>query len=85
MQDNNSSILLGGNGKFSRFKRTKHIKARYFFVANIVAQGDLEIEHFLTERVWADILTKPLQFRTFTSFRVKLMNFPVDYEDKSTQ
>ena len=34
--------------------------------------------------MWVDILTKPLQGRAFREFRAELMNFPVDYEDKST-
>ena len=36
------------------------------------------------ERMCADILTRPLQGRTFGELRVELMNFLVDYEDKST-
>jgi hypothetical protein len=38
-QDNKSAILLEKNGKFSSSKRTKHIKTRYFFVTDKVAQG----------------------------------------------
>ena len=36
------------------------------------------------ERMWENILTKPLQGREFREFRVELINFPVDYEDEST-
>ena len=32
MQDNNSTILMAKNGRFSCFKRTKHIKNRYFMI-----------------------------------------------------
>ena len=44
-QDNKSALLLEANGTFSSSKRTKHIKTRYFFVKDKVAQGDIELEH----------------------------------------
>ena len=47
-----------------------------------MAQVDLEIEHFSTETIWADILTNPLQGRAFREFRAELMNYPVDYEEE---
>jgi hypothetical protein len=40
-QDNKSAILFEKNGKFSSSKRTKHVKTRYFFVTDKVAQGGL--------------------------------------------
>eukprot|EP00804_Cyclotella_cryptica_P021065 CCRYP_019383-RC/>CCRYP_019383-RC protein AED:0.25 eAED:0.25 QI:0/-1/0/1/-1/0/1/0/272 len=44
-QDNKSAILLESNGKWSSGKRTKHIKAKYFFVTDKVADGDVIIRH----------------------------------------
>jgi hypothetical protein len=36
-QDNMSAMLLKTNGRQSRSKRTKHIRARYFFIKDKVA------------------------------------------------
>ena len=36
------------------------------------------------ENMWANILTKPLQGKVFRVFRAKLMNCPVEYEEKIT-
>jgi hypothetical protein len=77
-QDKKSAILLEKNGKFSSSKRTKHIKTRYFFVTDKVAQGGLGIEHRGTEEMWANVLTKPLQGKAFREFRAKLMNCAVN-------
>ena len=73
MYDNKSAIFLEKNGKLSSSKRTKHIKTGYFFVTHRVEQGDLEIIHHPAERMWANILTKPPQFRAFREFRAELM------------
>eukprot|EP00804_Cyclotella_cryptica_P012544 CCRYP_019916-RA/>CCRYP_019916-RA protein AED:0.26 eAED:0.26 QI:0/-1/0/1/-1/0/1/0/260 len=64
-QDNKSAILLESNGKFSSRKRTKHIKAKYFFVTDKVADGDLVIKHTPTETMWAGMNTKPKRGRPF--------------------
>ena len=42
-QDNISTILLENNGRGSRGNRTKHIKAKYYMVKDIVDRGDLKI------------------------------------------
>ena len=42
IQENKSSILLENNGKLSISKSTNHIKTRYLFVTDRLAQGDLE-------------------------------------------
>ena len=55
----------------------------YFFVAYIVAKGDLEIEHCPVGSIWANILTKNLQCRAFREFRAELMKFPVDYKEEN--
>ena len=68
MQDNNSSILLENNIKLTRSKHTKHMKNWYLFVMDRAAQGDLEIEQYHVERMWADILTKPIQGIEFREF-----------------
>ena len=43
LQENRSSILLEKNGKASSDKCTKHIKIRYFYIIDRVAQGDVSL------------------------------------------
>ena len=45
----------------SSSKRTKHIKAKYFFITDKIEQGEVKIEHLPTERMWIDVNTKPKQ------------------------
>ena len=40
-QDNTSAQLLERNGKFSSLSKTKHIKAKIFFVKDKVDNGDI--------------------------------------------
>ena len=62
-QDNQSTMRLETNGVLSSSKRTKHIHARYFFIADKVATGQVEIQYCPTEMMWADVLNKPKQVR----------------------
>eukprot|EP00804_Cyclotella_cryptica_P028413 CCRYP_014199-RC/>CCRYP_014199-RC protein AED:0.39 eAED:0.39 QI:0/-1/0/1/-1/1/1/0/426 len=78
--DNKSVILLESNGKFSSGKRTKHIKAKYFFVTDKVADGDVVIKHTPTETMWADMNTKPKQGRAFCIDRSYMMNCPEELD-----
>ena len=83
-QDNKSAILLEKNGKFSSSKRTKHIKTHYFLIKDKIEQGDLEVEHCPTDKMWSDGHTKPKQGAPFRIDRAAVMNCPVDYsEDES--
>eukprot|EP00804_Cyclotella_cryptica_P006220 CCRYP_015294-RA/>CCRYP_015294-RA protein AED:0.63 eAED:0.63 QI:0/-1/0/1/-1/1/1/0/113 len=61
-------------------KRTKHIKAKYFFVADKVAQGEVEVKHIPTNKMWVDINTKPKQGLGFRINRSELMNCDVDLD-----
>eukprot|EP00804_Cyclotella_cryptica_P021176 CCRYP_001489-RA/>CCRYP_001489-RA protein AED:0.41 eAED:0.35 QI:0/-1/0/1/-1/1/1/0/615 len=81
-QDNKSTILLATNGRWSSSKRTKHIKSRYFFVKDRIEQGELEVQHMPTEKMWSDILTKPKQGKAFREMRGMLMNVPEEYDDE---
>jgi hypothetical protein len=74
-----STLSLAKNGYVSSSKQTKHIKAKYFFVRHYHNAGDLELRYCLTEEMWADVLTKPMQGHKFRLFRMLLMNCPVDY------
>ena len=73
-QDNKSAILLEKNGRLSSSKRTKHIKARYFFVKDYQARKEVKIKHCTTDNMIADFFTKPLQGDKFRKFRKEIMN-----------
>jgi hypothetical protein len=71
-QDNMSTMALAFNGR-SNSERTKHIKLRYFFVKQYLDSGDFVLTHCPTDRMIADILTKPLQGDKFAELRDLLM------------
>jgi hypothetical protein len=72
-QDNKSAMLLEMNGQALSSKRTRHIKIRYYYVADQVAKGDLRVVWCPTDEMIADFLTKPLQGKAFVKFRDLLM------------
>ena len=80
-QDNISTQLLIKNGKMSSGKKTKHIKAKFFFIKERVDNGKIRVNDCPAEKMWADIMTKPLQGTAFRVMRAELMNCPVNYED----
>ena len=55
-QDNQGSIKLEQNGKASSRKRTRHIVIRYYFVTDIIAGVDLQVDYCPTEKMLADFL-----------------------------
>ena len=76
-----STLSLAKNGFVSSSKRTKHIKAKYFFVRHFHNTGELDLHYCPTELMWADVLTKPLQGAKFRLMRAFLMNCPIDYHE----
>jgi hypothetical protein len=64
-QDNQSTMRLEVNSSFSSSKQTKHIKCRYYFICDKIADNNLEIMDCPTEIMWADVLTKPKQGAPF--------------------
>ena len=80
-QDNQSTMRLEVNGSFSSSKQTKHIKCRYFFIRDKIANGNLEVIYCLTEMMRANVLTKPKQGGPFCLDRSHLMNIPINYDD----
>ena len=80
-QDNKSTILLAENGRQSSSKRTKHIKAKYFFIKDKIKNGDMSLTYCPADRMWADVLNKPKQGRLFREFRSHLMDVDLDYDD----
>jgi hypothetical protein len=80
-QDNISTQLLIKNGRMSSGKKTKHIKAKFFFIKDRIDDGEIKVIDCPTERMWADVMTKPLQGMVFRTMQAELMNYPVDNED----
>jgi hypothetical protein len=80
-QDNISTQLLIKNGKMSSGKKTKHIKAKFFFIKDRIDNGEIRVLNCPAEEMWADIMTKPLQGTAFRVMRAELMNCPVNYKD----
>jgi hypothetical protein len=73
--------LLMKNGQLSSEKKTKHIKAKFFYVKDKVDDGDMQVIDCLTEEMWADILIKPLQGMVFKKMRAQLMNCAIEYKE----
>ena len=85
-QDNTSTQLLMNNGWFSSGKKTKHIRAKFFFIKDRIDDGEMIVVNCPTKGMWADILTKPLQGKAFRVMRSKLMNCKEDYfESEETE
>ena len=80
-QDNMSALSLAKNGYVSSSKRTKHIKAKYFFIHHFHNTGELDLQYCPTEQMWANVLTKPLQGQKFREMHSFLMNCPIDYSE----
>ena len=78
-----STLSLAKNGYVSSSKRTKHIKAKYFFIRHFHKSGELELRYCPTETMWADVLTKPLQGAKFRLMRAFLMNCSTDYHEET--
>ena len=81
-QDNKSAIILENKGKEAGSKRTKHIKVRYFFIKDKIENGEVDVKYCPTEKMWSDVLTKPLQGQAFRAMRSQLMNCPEDYHEE---
>jgi hypothetical protein len=72
-QDNKCTILLQENGKKSSGSRTGALNIHYFFLTDQVEKGNVKIVHCPTGEMVADYLSKPLQGKTFTYLKKKLM------------
>eukprot|EP00253_Pinus_taeda_P019228 PITA_19228 len=65
--DNSSAITLSKNSMFH--KRTKHIDTRFHYIRELVNNGEIILEHCRTQEQVADILTKPLDQKSFEFLR----------------
>jgi hypothetical protein len=84
-QDNISTQLLIKNRWMSSGKHTKHIKAKFFFIKDRVNNREIKVFDCPTHKMWADVMTKPLQGMAFKVMRAELMNCPVNYEDPEVE
>jgi hypothetical protein len=78
-QDNMSTLSLEKNGRVFSSKRTKHNKAKYFFIQYYYQLGEINLKYCPTNDMWEDTLTKPLQGNRFCQLCAVLMNCPVNY------
>jgi hypothetical protein len=73
-RDNQSAMKLELNGKASSGKRTRHFNIKYFFVTDLIGQGQVKTEYCPTDLMIADYMTKPLLGAKFHEFRQAIMN-----------
>ena len=69
-EDNQGTIALTKNPK--NHSRTKHIDIKYHFVREAVEKKDVRLVYCPTEKMVADILTKPLPKPKFVELRRKI-------------
>ncbi len=79
-QDNQSKIRLAVNGSLSSSKRTKHIKARYYFIKDKIEEGQVDVRYCPTTEMWNDVLNKLKHGTPFKKDRAMLMKVPVGYD-----
>ena len=70
--DNNSAILFSDHP--TDHARTKHIKRRYHFVREAVANKEVELVKKITEYNLADLFTKPLNVKRFQMLRDRMLS-----------
>ena len=67
-------MRIENNGRGSSGNRTRHIAIRYFFIADRIANKELQVEYCPTEDMVADLFTKPLQGALFRRLRDIILN-----------
>ena len=72
-EDNNSCITVATAPKFT--PRTKHTAIKYHHFRSFVSNGSIVINPIDTSEQLADILTKPLQAKSFCYLRDKLQGW----------
>ncbi len=76
-QDNTASLSILKNG-ISSAKKMKHIEHKYFFVADRIKAGELNVDWLNTHVMASDYLTKPLhdeKFKLFKNMMLGNINF----------
>ena len=70
-EDNKSTITIISNGNDKG--RTKHMDIRYHYVRELVQRKQLSVTYCPSSQMTADMLTKPLDIKTFLSHRTPLL------------
>ena len=73
-QDNQAAIRLAETGR-STSSRTRHIKIRYFFLKQFLDSQELQVVYCPTDKMIADVLTKPLQGECFAKGRDFILGY----------
>ena len=73
-QDNMSCMALMKRGGPTS-ERSRHINIRHFWLKEKVDNNEVIIEHLSTERMFANVLTKPVQGFQFVKERKGLTNW----------
>ena len=73
-QDNKSTIIVAGQGT-GTFKRTKHIRVRYYWIKQLMDEGLLELQYMPTKEIAADLLSKPLVGQQFKYLLRKVLGW----------
>jgi hypothetical protein len=70
--DNQSAIRISETD--GEHERTKHIDVRHCFIKDEISKGKIKLKWVSTHDQLADIFTKALPTKTFTTLREKIMN-----------
>ena len=73
-QDNMSCMALIKRGRPGS-ERSRHINIRHFWVTDRVEDKEIVVRHLSTKKMFANVLTKPLQGSQFRSERNELTNW----------
>ena len=71
-EDNTSTIQLL-EGTYNH-KASKHVAPKFHYARDIIANGEVCVEHLITTEMEADMLTKPLATQVHWKFTKKLLN-----------
>ena len=69
-EDNQAALQIVRDHRFS--ERTKHVALHHFFVRGEVANDNLAVQYCSTDKMIADIMTKPLLRVAFQRLRALL-------------
>ena len=72
LQDNTASIKFIEEGH-GTWKRTKHIKVRYFWLKMLIDSGDMVVKWIPSKKLVADILSKPVTGGLFITLLILLL------------
>ena len=72
-EDNMSTICLAKTGR-SCSERSRHIEIRFFWIRDFLTTRQITLEHLHTDKIVADMFTKPLQGSKFKTFRFSCLN-----------